>query len=385
MREFLWMPDRGMFGEFRDYLGLQRLHPSAALWSFYHTMDAELATPAEARQMADYVDTYMPHLPVRGPGVPTDDSYYVLATTDWMPYSWSINNVVMGENMHTALGLWQAGRAGEAFRIAKSALLASMFMGICPGNVGTLNYLDVYRREAQRDFADGGGVTSRAIVEGLFGLRPDVLGGELLIVPGLPADWDRASLRHPDASIVFKRGGATEMYLIEQRFAKPLSLRLRLPGRGDEPIVTVDGRAVAPRPIPGAEPASRFEIQSPAAPKYMVVIRWKQAAPPVLPRARSTTGACAARHAQNGHGNRLGRGSRGALQRPRHADIQKRIPLAPFPLRFTRHSETRHRGLGRARERDRGHRRRRSPRSRPRRPRPHHAPQRRPPRDAGRE
>jgi hypothetical protein len=120
-----------------------------------------------------------------------------------MPYSWSINNVVMGENIHTALGLWQAGRADEAFRIAKSALLASMFMGICPGNVGTLNYLDVYRRESQRDFADGGGVTSRAIVEGLFGLRPDALAGELLIVPGFPAAWDHASLRHPDASIAF--------------------------------------------------------------------------------------------------------------------------------------------------------------------------------------
>jgi hypothetical protein len=45
MREFLWMPDRGMFAEFKDYLGLQRLHPSAALWSFYHTMDAGLVSP----------------------------------------------------------------------------------------------------------------------------------------------------------------------------------------------------------------------------------------------------------------------------------------------------------------------------------------------------
>jgi hypothetical protein len=25
MREYLWMPDRGVFGEFRDYLGLQLL------------------------------------------------------------------------------------------------------------------------------------------------------------------------------------------------------------------------------------------------------------------------------------------------------------------------------------------------------------------------
>ena len=288
MRELLWMPDRGMFAEFKDYLGLQRLHPSAALWSFYHTMDAGLVSPSEARQMTGYVDTYMPHLPVAGAGVPTDDTYHVLSTTDWMPYSWSINNVVMGENMHTALGFWQAGRADEAFRIAKSALLASMFMGICPGNVGTLNYLDVYRRESQRDFADGGGVMSRAIVEGLFGLRPDALAGELLIAPGFPTAWDHASLHHSDASISFDRNGTADAYAIEQRFPKPLRLRLQLPMHGDAPRVTIDGRAAAIRPIPGAEPA-RFEIQSPAAQKYQVRIQWRaagQATPgPVRPAA----------------------------------------------------------------------------------------------------
>jgi hypothetical protein len=277
MRELLWMPERGMFAEFRDYLGLQRLHPSAALWSFYHTMDANLATPAEARRMADYVDAYMPHIPVRGPGVPADDAYHVLSTTDWMPYSWSINNVVMGENIHTALGLWQAGRPDEAFRIAKSALLASMFMGICPGNVGSMNYLDVYRRESQRDFADGGGVTARAIVEGLFGLRPDVLGGELLIVPGFPAAWDHASLRHHDASIVFERKGATDSYAIEQRFPKLLSLRLQLPARGGRPMVTINGRVAAARAIPGTELDPRFEIRSSAAGRYQVQVQWDTA------------------------------------------------------------------------------------------------------------
>ena len=264
MREFLWMPERGMFAEFRDYLGLQLLHPSAALWSFYHTMDSGMVTPAEAGRMADYVDNFMPHIPVSGAGVPSDHLYHVLPTTDWMPYSWSINNVVMGENMHTALGLWQAGRPGEAFRIAKSALLASMFMGICPGNVGSMNYLDVYRRESQRDFADGGGVTSRAIVEGLFGLRPDALAGELVVAPGLPAGWDHASLRHPDASISFQRTGTTETYLIEPRFAKTMALRFQPPARDGVATVSINGRVV-----------TSGESRTPASAKYTVVVRWK--------------------------------------------------------------------------------------------------------------
>lgn len=276
MREYLWMPDRGMFGEYRDYLGLQLLHRSPALWSFYHTMDADLVTSDEAHKMTAYVDQQVQHIPVRGPGVPTDDSYYVLPSSDWMPYTWSINNVVMGENIHTALGYWQAGRADEAFRLTKGALLASMFMGICPGNVGTLNYLDVYRREAQRDFADGGGITARAVVEGLFGLRPDALAGELLVVPGFPSTWDRASMRHPDVSLSFQRKGLTETFRIEQRFSKLLSLRLRLSGRGADPVVTVNGRVVSTRAVAG-DATAQLEVDAPAAAKYEVVVRWKSA------------------------------------------------------------------------------------------------------------
>ena len=56
-------------------------------------------------------------------GVPAN--LHVLSTTDWMPYSWSINNVVFAENVHTALGYWQAGRPEEAFRLVKSALITS--------------------------------------------------------------------------------------------------------------------------------------------------------------------------------------------------------------------------------------------------------------------
>jgi len=271
MREYLWMPDRGMFGEFRDYLGLQLLHKSAGLWSFYHTMDAGLVTSDEAERMVWYVEDRMPHIPVRGPGIPMDLNYYVMPTTNWMPYTWSTNNLVMGENIHTALGMWQAGRPDQAFQLTKSALLASMFMGICPGNVGSMNYLDVYRRESQRDFADGGGVTARAIVEGLFGLRPDALGGELLIVPGLPAAWDHASLRHPDAGIEYRREGDTEAYTIEQRFAKLLKLRLQVEAQGDAGTVTIDGRTAALQRLAGTD---RFEIQAGAAAKYTVVVRW---------------------------------------------------------------------------------------------------------------
>lgn len=278
MRRLLWTGSH--FAEFKDLLGLQLVHPSAGLWTFYHTMDSGLPTPAEAARMADETFARLPRLPVRGPGVPTDRPYAVHATTDWLPYTWSLNNVVMGENLHAALGLWQAGRPEEAFTLMKGALLASMFMGICPGNVGSMNYLDVYRREAQRDFADGGGVAARALLEGLFGLRPDLLAGELLLAPGLPAAWDHASLRHPGVALGFARDGATDRYTVEPRFARPLALRLRLPAAARAARVTINGQPVAPT----AGDAAFAHYAHPAAGRFAIAVVWPApAADPVTP------------------------------------------------------------------------------------------------------
>ena len=280
MRELLWVPesakgaDDGHFAEFKDLLGRQLVHPSAALWTVYHTIDSELTTPAEAWAMTRYVDAHLPHLPVRGPGVPEDANYHVLASSNWMPYSWSINNVVMGENVHTALAYWQAGRSEEAFRLTKSSLLASMFMGICPGNVGSMNYLDVYRRESQRDFADGSGVLSRALVEGLFGVRPDALAGELKIAPGFPAAWDKADLRHPNVNLEYRRSAAADTLVVEPHFSKPMTLRVQLPALSETAQVRVNGAVVESRRLNAQAEAPRIEILCPPASRSEIVVTW---------------------------------------------------------------------------------------------------------------
>ncbi len=250
MAEYLWLPAQGMFAEYRDWLGLQHAHPSAALWSFYHVLDAPgLVGARQAWQMTRYVDRALPHLPVggrflaeRGIDLP---GAHVLATSNWLPYTWSINNVVMGENMHAALGYWQAGRGSEAFVLFKSALLASMYMGIAPGNVGTMNFLDVYRREAQRDFADGVGTTSRALVEGLFGLHPDALGGAIAIEPGWPMDWPHASLRTPSVSLQFERQGERDVFDVGARLPGVKRATMKLPLRRARVVaVSLDGEAL---------------------------------------------------------------------------------------------------------------------------------------------
>jgi len=268
MRRYLWVPEAGTFAEFKDYLGAQLVHPDAALWTVYHSIDSEVATPREAREMVHYVETRLPRLPVCGPGVPAGLGVYT--TTDWMPYAWSVNNVVFAENVHLALAFWQAGCPDDAFNLLKSSLLASMYLGVCPGNVGSMNYLDVYRRESQRDFADGGGVFSRALIEGLFGLRPDLLAGELQVAPGFPADWTHAKLHHPQADLEFKRDGRVDEYVVRARFGRDLMLRFSVPARAANVGVTLNGG-----PVAALVRDDRLEIRSAIRDEAKIIITWQ--------------------------------------------------------------------------------------------------------------
>jgi hypothetical protein len=279
MRQQLWMPQRGAFAEYRDLLGRQLLHPGYGLWTFYHTIDSRVPTAFEAARMAADLDTHLRAIPVLGPGVPADRPYHVLSETDWMPYSWSINNVVFDENLHTALAYWQAGRPDSAYDIAKGAMLASLYMGISPGNIGTLNYLDVYRREAQRDFADGIGVMSRALVEGLFGVQPDALAGVLTLRPGLPAEWDHAALTHPDLRLSYRRSGAKDSWNVGQSGDRFKRLVLALPARASRVAqVRVNGRAAPWQVEPDAVGAPRLRIDLPFAREAAIEVVWSGAA-----------------------------------------------------------------------------------------------------------
>ncbi|HVZ63876.1 MAG TPA: DUF4450 domain-containing protein [Lacunisphaera sp.] len=275
VRRLLWTGDH--FAECKDLLGQQLVHPNAGLWTYYHLWDAGLPTNDEAAWMSQELFTRLAPIPVRGRGVPADRDYAVFPTTDWLPYTWSTNNVVMGENAHTALGLWEAGQPERAFTLMKSALLASMYMGICPGNVGSMNYLDVYRRESQRDFADGAGITARAIVEGLFGVRPDALAGELRLAPGFPASWDHAALHHPRIDLTFARRGAVERFVVTPRFERPMSLRLDLQPHGVTARVKVNGRELPEASV--RRTGAVCDIECGPAEKYEVSVEWQGAAP----------------------------------------------------------------------------------------------------------
>ncbi len=281
MKELLWLKDKGWFAEWKDLMGDQSAPEEAGAWTFYHTVDSEVPNPLEAWQMSRFVDTRIPHIPVQGPGVPSGN--HTVSTTSWMPYIWSLNNVVMGESAHTAHALWQAGKDDSAFKLFKGAILDSMYLGICPGNVGMCTWYDVNRRESQRDFGDGVGALSRAFMEGLFGITPDLLVGELKIRPGFPADWNEASIHHPSFDVSFERKGETERFKVVSRFNKPVATRLVVSAlRDDVASVTANGSAVEWKVVKDAVATPRIEILAPAVATQEIVIQW-QGSTPVTP------------------------------------------------------------------------------------------------------
>jgi hypothetical protein len=279
MRRELWLPRQGWYAEARDLLGLGLAHPSPGAWTFFHTTDSEAATPVEAYQMARFIDTQLGHIPIHGPGVPQGD-FHVLAYTNWMPYLWSINNVVMGDNMHTALGFWQGGMDGRAFDLFKGNILDSMYMGLCPGDIHMASQFDDNRQESQRDFADPIATTARATIEGLFGVVPDMVAGEVRIQPGFPAEWDHASIAHREFSYAWKRQGAEETYSVALKFPRPAALRLIMAARaGQIESLTVNGRASQWHAVESEVGTPRIEILAAAAPQFDVRIVWKGDAP----------------------------------------------------------------------------------------------------------
>jgi hypothetical protein len=284
MNTILWMPDKGTYAEFKDALGNRLLHPAAALWTIYHGMDSETMDPFQAYQSMRYIDTEIPHIPVRANGL-EDKGYYTISTTNWMPYIWSTNNVALAESMHTTLANWQAGRTDEAFKLFKSEVLAFMYMGGSPGNIGQISYYSV--NERYRDFADPIGMFSRALVEGLFGIVPDALNKTFTIRPGLPSDWNYASFSQPDISFDFKRNGKTDSYTIVPGFPERLNLKFQVIAQGQVKSVIINGKKVNWKNLPSSVGKPVIEVNAPASDNYLIIITW-EGAKPCLPSPEKT-------------------------------------------------------------------------------------------------
>lgn len=306
----LWLPDKGHWAEFRDFMGHKRLHESAGAWTIYHAIDSDVANPFQAYLATRYVDRELPHIPVvtspdalpvavneayaawqqrllEAGAVINADEYATVATTNWLPYSWSINNVAFAEVMHTALAYFQAGRTDAGYKLLKSSVLDGMYLGDSPGNFGQISFYDAARGECYRDFGDPVGVASRVLIQGLYGILPDALNHRLLIRPGFPLQWEYAAMHTPDIDFDFKAGDAAtgklssfdkSLYAVTHRLPAVHTLELQFPARRSRVAhVTVNGQAVSWKLVDEAvgKPMLSVSVPASAGQQMEISIAWE--------------------------------------------------------------------------------------------------------------
>lgn len=270
----LWMPEKGVWAEFKDFMGHKRVHDHPGLWTVYHAIDSDVANPFQAYSATRYIDNNIPHIAVVADDAPAG-KYATIATTDWLPYAWSINNVAFAEVMHTVLAYWQAGRPEAAANLFKSSMLDGMYMGSSPGNIGQISFYDAARGECYRDFGDPIGVISRVAVQGLFGFNPDAMNGKLTIRPGFPASWNHASIKHSDFSMAFKRDGYNESYKLMLDMEPIKEVTFCVGAFADKvKSVKINGKPVAWKSVEESVGRPIIQIVAEASPVMDVEIEW---------------------------------------------------------------------------------------------------------------
>jgi len=274
LNKTLWIGNKGWWAEFKDNMGEKMLHEDAAVWTVYHAIDSDVDDPFQAYEATRYVDTNIPHIPVLAKNL-KDTSNYVISTSDWQTYNWSINNVALAEVTHTALAFWQAGRGDEAYKMYKGALLDAMYMGSGPGNITQISFYDAARGETYRDFADPIATTARAMVQGLFGILPDLLNNKLVIRPGFPSAWEHASLQTKNMHFSFTRDRNIDHYEIEPNLQVNGTLTLELDARQNLiRNIIVNGRKVGYTLKEDAISRPKVVIEAGLAALYDVTVVW---------------------------------------------------------------------------------------------------------------
>ena len=271
----LWISEKGVFGEYKDLLGNKLVHEKPGIWTIYHAIDKEIPNPFQAYKLIQYVDEEIPHIPVAAEGLDKND-LEVISTTNWQPYTWSVNNVALAEIMHTALAFWQGGQANKAFKLWESGLVESMYLGASPGALEQLLYYDAIRGELYRDFADPVGMTARSLVEGLFGIMPNAIENKLILRPGFPSAWNTAEIEIPDISLKFERNKNIDTYHIRPNFMKKMPLEFIINANTDQlHKITVNQKEVSWKLVDDAVGIPQIMIEIPYSDAYVIQLEWR--------------------------------------------------------------------------------------------------------------
>lgn len=264
--EILWLPEKGIYAEYKDALGLERLHESPELPSIYHPIDFYLTDDFQAYQMLRFTEYRLKneHQTPRGGRL--------IWSSDWEPPLYSSHGLYPQEVLNTLLCYYRIGQTEEAQKLLNGCV-ASWYMGPVPGGIAH-NIRPNGEHFGSTDFSDTVSTFCRSIVEGLFGILPRMQDHTITIMPGFPRRWERARISTPDITCEYERQGLQE--IVRATTSAPTEKTLKLIARWDKVRqVQVNGQDADFAIVPGIGQAY-VVVKAPLSTTVEIVIRYRR-------------------------------------------------------------------------------------------------------------
>ncbi len=233
--DLLWIPRLGYPGAYREQIGYQRLHESPWLYAIFCPIDAGLLDPEQAAQALQFSEWGLERVTLPYGGEQCWPS-------DWLPSIWSVREMWPGDNYQLALAYFQTGLADDGWKVLHGTFPQQLLYGNVPGDLG--------HPAGGTDFNDCNSTFARAVVEGLFGYRPDYPNGRVTIAPQFPNEWEHALIRTPDVSLKYVHHNETSKLDITLAQAAELTVQVPISTTAVQ-AVTVNGQPTKFELIPG--------------------------------------------------------------------------------------------------------------------------------------
>ncbi len=226
-QKHLWSDEMAMFGP-RGPLDMLRLHPQSLeveipVWT-------QLLDPYQSYVMTDW---YFANNKVVDP-----QGGIWMCDTDWWPAVWSQHVPSPGDYMMLAWARMLTGYFDEGYRCLQ-AVASGSFRHFRPG----FDYMfDEYGRQGGGDPATAQGAWTRALVEGIFGIRPHIDENHIVITPRTPKGLGHYTFDRPGLKIECDFTQLNKKMTVQTE--SDIYAKLQIPVKMPVTAVLLDGKPV---------------------------------------------------------------------------------------------------------------------------------------------
>jgi hypothetical protein len=233
----LWVTALGIPASHREEGGLRRLRPDPWLASIFLPIEVALWDAETAAQALAFSEWGLERDVVYCADGTNNSCGSVVWNSNWVPAQWSVRQLWTGDNVGLALAYLLTGLPDAGWEVLGGALRRDMLQSAVPGQSGGAN--------GGTDFNDCVHPTTRALVEGFFGFRPDYVAGVVVVAPNFPSAWPSATFASADVALQFATDFATTASLAVQLARPAPALVLRVPLRAGA-LLAVDVAGAPP-------------------------------------------------------------------------------------------------------------------------------------------